>query len=387
MKRIAILGSTGSIGKSTLEVVSRFPSDFKVAGLTTNSRIDILYRQIKKFKPFFVCVKEHAQARRLASKIGSGVKVFSGQEGLLQLLEDARIDQVVMAISGSAALGPLLKAIENGKDVALANKEALVMAGPIIMNKARKRKVEIIPIDSEQSAIWQCLVGQDIARLKNIYLTASGGPFRKLSKKRFKEISVKEALRHPRWKMGEKITVDSASLMNKGLEVLEAVYLFNVAPEKIKIVIHPESIIHSMVEYIDGVVLAQLSVTDMCIPIQYALTYPQRYSGGKAALDFYNLKRLNFEKPDFHKFPCLELAYRAAIVGGTMPCVLNAANEVSVSEFLKEKLDFVAIPKVIDKVLERHTNITCPDMTDVLESDMWARNEAYRAIERMRDYL
>jgi len=340
MRRIAILGSTGSIGINSLDVVRKFPVKFKAVGLSTNSDIDTLFSQIEEFNPFFVCVKDQNKAKALKLKLNSrrnkGLKIFTEEDGLLQMLEDSRIDRVVLAISGSAALPPLLKAIETGKSVALANKEALVMAGPIIMEMARKKNVKIMPIDSEQSAIWQCLDGQDKDKLKNIYLTASGGPFRKLGKREFKNISVRQSLRHPRWKMGEKITIDSATLMNKGLEVLEAVYLFGTTPEKIKIVIHPESIIHSMVEYIDGVVFAQLSVTDMRIPIQFALSYPERLPGVAQDLDFYKLKQLNFEKPDFNKFPCLELAYRAAYEKGTSPCVLNAANEIAVDAFLKE---------------------------------------------------
>lgn len=384
MKHIAILGSTGSIGISTLDVINRFTSGFKAIGLSTNSRVDILYRQIKKHKPRYVCVNEPDKADCLKKKLKFKIKIFSGEDGLLQMLEDPRIDQVVLAITGSAALKPLLKAIENGKDVALANKEALVMAGPIIMERARRKNVRVIPVDSEQSAIWQCLTGQDNSRLKYIYLTASGGPFRKLDKNKFKGITVRQALSHPRWKMGKKITVDSATLMNKGLEVLEAVYLFGVPVEKVKIVIHPESIIHSMVEFVDGVILAQLSVTDMVIPIQYALTYPDRRQAGKPGVDFYRLGQLNFERPDFSKFPCLKLAYRAASEGGTTPCVLNAANEICVSGFLKGVLKFTAIPKVIEKVLDRHKNTANPQIKDILDSDIWAKEEARSIIERMR---
>ena len=300
------------------------------------------------------------------------------------MLADRRIDRVVLAISGSAALPPLLKAIESGKDVALANKEALVMAGPLIMRLAAKNKVKILPIDSEQSAIWQCLEGQDRPKLKEIYLTASGGPFLNLEKKQFKNITPRQALAHPRWKMGRKISVDSATLMNKGLELLEAMYLVGVAPEKIKILIHPESIVHSMVEYVDGSVIAQLSVTDMRIPIQYALSYPERLPAPAAfkALDFYRLKTLNFAKPDFKKFPCLKLAYQAACDGGTTPCVLNAANEVSVSEFLKRRLRFTFIPLVIEKVLARHRNIKNPGLKDILAADNWARRQASNIINK-----
>jgi 1-deoxy-D-xylulose-5-phosphate reductoisomerase len=381
MKRIAVLGSTGSIGKNSLEVIKNFPEEFRVVGLSANSNIDILYRQIKSHRPALVCVKEPEAALKLKSRLNlKNIKLFVGQEGLDEMAQDKHIDKIVLAISGSSALSPLLKAIDSGKDIALANKEALVMAGPIIMGKAAKKKIKIIPIDSEQSAIWQCLNGQDKNKLKNIYLTASGGPLRESSKKELEDVSVSCVLKHPRWKMGKKISVDSATLMNKGLEVLEAMYLFNVAPDKIKIIIHPEAIIHSMVEFVDGVILAQLSDTDMRIPIQYALSYPARLSNGALSIDFCKLKELNFLKPDFKKFPCLQLAYMAAYEGGTLPAVLNAANEVSVDEFLKGKLDFVSIPKIINKVLGKHHKKNNPDLEAILEADGWARKEAQKII-------
>ncbi len=384
MKRIAILGSTGFIGRNTLDIIERFSLDFRVVGLTANSNVNLLSMQIQKYRPLFVCINDKRASLAIKSKFDSKIKIYSGEDGLLRMLEDGRIDKVVLAVTGAAALLPLLKAIETGRDVALANKEALVMAGPIIMDRACKKNVKIIPVDSEQSAVWQCLQGQDKTKIKNIYLTASGGPFRALRKKEFKNISVKDAIRHPRWKMGEKISVDSASLMNKGLEILETMYLFGVSADKIKIIIHPESIIHSMVEYIDGSVIAQLSVTDMRIPIQYALLYPERLKSNLSGIDFFKLKRLNLEEPDFGKFPCLALAYKAAYEGGTTPSVLNAANEASVNEFLKGKLSFISIPIVIENVLGRHHNKLRPDLGDILEADTWARQEALRVIERIR---
>jgi len=382
MKRIAILGSTGSIGFSTLNVIERYNKEFQAAALSTNLNVGILSRQIKKYKPDSVCVLNPDAAKNLRFPKEQRIKIFSGPEGLLEMLEDKSIGQVVMAISGSAALFPLLKAIDCGKDIILANKEALVMAGPIIMERARRKKVKIIPVDSEQSAIWQCLEGQDKKRLKKIYLTASGGPFRKLSFSQLKKITVKDALNHPRWKMGKKITIDSATLMNKGLELLEAMYLFGMDSKNIEIVIHPEAIVHSMVEYEDGVVLAQLSITDMCIPIQYALTYPKRLASGVGYLDFFKLKQLNFEKPDFNKFPCLKLAYEVARAGGTLPCVLNSANEVCVDGFLKNRLDFIKIPIIIEKVLSKHINKNKPNLKNILDADAWARDEAKILIER-----
>lgn len=384
MIRVAILGSTGSIGQNAIEVVRHFPDRFRIVGLSTKSNIDILKRQIKEFCPRFVCVSNPLIDKDLKTEIGSQTKLFVGEEGLQEMAQQQGIDRILLAISGSAALSPLLKAIENGKDIALANKEALVMAGQILMRKARKNQAKIMPVDSEQSAIWQCLDGQDAHKLKNIYLTASGGPFRRTSRKDLKNISIKQVLRHPRWKMGKKITVDSATLMNKGLEILETMFLFNIEAEKIKVIIHPQAIIHSMVEFIDGVILAQLSITDMRIPIQYALSYPERLNSGLSGIDFFRLKKLNFERPDFNNFPCLKLAYQAARELGTAPSVLNASNEVCVEEFLKRRLAFTSIPGVIADVLGRHRNKSQPDLKDILEADAWARREAYNIIDRLR---
>ncbi len=382
---IAVLGSTGSIGRNTLGVIRDFSDKFNVAALSTNSNIDILSQQIKLFHPTLICIRDKNAALDLKSRLNlKNIKLFVGEDGLKEMVQDKRIDKVVLAISGAAALAPLLKAIESGKDIALANKEALVMAGHIIMQKAIHKKITIIPIDSEQSAIWQCLSSEDKNKLKNIYLTASGGPLHKISRKYFKNISVSEVLKHPRWKMGVKISVDSATLMNKGLEVLETMHLFGVEPDKIRILIHPEALIHSMVEFTDGVILAQLSITDMRIPIQYALTYPERLANKLPNIDFCAVKKLSFQEPDFKRFPCLGLAYRVARDKGTMPAVLNAANEVSVSEFLKNGLDFVSIPRVIERVLNRHRNKIAPDLDDVLEADSWARREAYQAIQNLR---
>ena len=381
MKNIAILGSTGSIGLSALDVVRHFPKEFKVVALSTNSNIGTLNRQIKEFRPQFVCVNDVRAGKKVIADFKA--KVFSGESGLRELVSRKEVDNILLAVSGCAALPALLEAIDRGKGIALANKEALVAAGPIIMRRALKKKAQIIPIDSEQSAIWQCLTGNDRSKLKNIYLTASGGPFLKTKIKELKGISVSKVINHPRWKMGKKISVDSATLMNKGLELLEAMFLFDVPSEKIKILIHPEAIIHSMVEFIDGVVLAQLSATDMRIPIQYALSYPQRFSSNSfPRIDFYKLKELHFEKPDFKKFPCLRLAYLAARELGTMPAVLNAANEVCVEGFLNKRLSFVSIPQVIEKVMDRHRNIKRPDLGDIQDADGWARIEARKIIER-----
>jgi len=381
MKNIAILGSTGSIGSSALKVINDFPGEFRVRAVSANSNIGLLLRQIKKFRPRFACVNDPLEALKLKSLASLGTKVLAGADGLKVIVQDREIDLVLLAISGSSALGSLLDAIDAGKDVCLANKEALVMAGPIIMKKAARKKVKIIPIDSEQSAIWQCLEGEEKQKLKSIYLTASGGPFRKARSADLKKVTIKHVLNHPRWRMGKKITVDSASLMNKGLELIEAMYLFGVTPDRIKVLVHPEAIIHSMVEFIDGVVVAQLSVTDMRIPIQYALSYPERLPNRLKGVDFIKVGSLNFENPDYKRFPCLKLAYRAARESGTSPCILNAANEISVDEFLKGRLSFADIPGVISRVMSRHRNISSPGLEDIREKDAWARREAIAVIK------
>lgn len=380
MKRIAILGSTGSIGTNALEVVRQLPRKFTVVALSTNSNIGILYEQIKEFKPKSICVRNIEAARELKNKLSKRIRLFTGEDGLESLLEDEGIDTCLLAISGSGALIPLLKAIQQRKQIALANKEALVMAGPLVMREAKKSKIKIIPVDSEQSAIWQCLDKEERVNLERIYLTASGGPFRMMHQKDLKSVCVSSVLKHPRWKMGKKVSVDSANLMNKGLELLEAMFLFGVPCDKIKILIHPEAIVHSMVEFIDGVILAQLSATDMRIPIQYALSYPDRKFNHFPRINFYKLKELHFDAPDLNRFPCLKLAFRVAKDLGTYPAVLNAANEICVEEFLKQRLDFISIPKVIERVLDRHVNKLKPQLNDVLEADAWARGYAQSLI-------
>jgi 1-deoxy-D-xylulose-5-phosphate reductoisomerase len=383
MKQIALLGSTGSVGRNVLDVIRKFPDKFRVAALSAHSNTGLLSVQAREFKPRFVCVTDQKKALSWKPDLIPNPRFFRGFRGLLEMLEENRIDMVVVAISGSSALLPLLKAIKAKKEIATANKEALVMAGPLVNRLARQNKVKIIPIDSEQSAIWQCLEKENPAKLSKIYLTASGGPFRGLTKTQLRFISVKDALRHPRWKMGKKITVDSATLMNKGLEVLEAMCLFGVAQEKIEVLIHPESVIHSMVEFVDGVVMAQLSVTDMRIPIQYAMSYPQRFANNIKRLDFSGLGALNFASPDFERFPCLRLAFDAARTGGTAPCVLNAANEESVSAFLAEKLEFVSIAEIISGVLKTHKSIKEPSLGDILDSDSWARARSQKLIAKI----
>lgn len=380
MKKIAILGSSGSIGQSTLAVVRSLPHEFQVVALSVNSDIVKLKQQIDEFHPRLVCVRDKESAHKLQARVGSSVKVLSGREGLSELVKDKQIDHVMFAICGSVALAPLISAIGAGKDIALANKEALVMAGPIIMRLAEKNKVNILPVDSEQSAIWQGLGGFNHSNVRRIYLTASGGPLRNLPRSKFKQVTIERVLRHPRWQMGRKITVDSATLMNKGLELLEAMFLFNLEADKIKILIHPEALIHSMVEFSDGVIIAQLSVTDMRIPIQYALSYPRRLENSLVGIDFYRLNKLHFEKPNLKKFPSLALAYQAAKELGTMPAVLNAANEESVNNFLNKKINFLTITKIVDKVMQRHQKKDNPNLDDIISADTWARDEAKRLV-------
>jgi 1-deoxy-D-xylulose-5-phosphate reductoisomerase len=362
MKKIAILGSTGSIGTSALRVIRSNPKAFRAVALSAYSNVRVFARQVRFFKPVLTCAD-------------------GNREGLRKICADPRVDHVLVAISGSAALDPLLWAIDRKKEISLANKEALVMAGPLVMARAAAMGVTIIPIDSEQSAIWQCLQGQDRSRIRKIYLTASGGPFRGMSVKKLSKISVDDALRHPRWKMGKKITLDSATLMNKGLEVIEAMHLFGVTPDQIEVLVHPESVIHSMVEFVDGSVMAQLSVTDMRVPIQYALSYPERIASRLPAVDFVKMKSLNFEKPDMSAFRCLALALRAARAGATMPAVLNAANDVAVGAFVANRIPFTGIPVVIERVMDKHRIKPRPDLEDIKNSDAWARMAAVKLLE------
>jgi 1-deoxy-D-xylulose-5-phosphate reductoisomerase len=381
LKRIAILGSTGSIGCNTLRVIEDLSARFQIVGLSTNSNTKLLYRQIKRYSPKVVAVTDSTLAGELKKKINKKVKLLVGEQGLNSLVQDKRIDLIVVAISGSFALPPLIRAIEAGKTIALANKESLVMAGSLIMKKAKERNVKIIPIDSEQSAIWQCLEGRDMGSLKKIYLTASGGPLKDIDKRKFRNISIKQVLRHPRWKMGKKITVDSATLMNKGLELIEAMWLFGVDTSQIEVIIHPQAIIHSMVEFIDGSILAQLSITDMRIPIQYALTYPDRLVNKLPSLSFLKLERLTFSRPDYEKFLCLRLAYQAAKAKGTLPCVLNAANESCVDAFLNRKISFYSIPQIIEKVMKRHKCVKRPDIKEIIQAHVWAKKQAQDLID------
>jgi len=376
MKRIAILGSTGSIGESALKVVASFNGDFKVVGLTIQSNIRRLDEQVKKFLPSIVGVVDPDSFQDFTRSHGkTGVKIFGGTESLEKVATADHIDMVLSGVVGGVGLKALLSTLKMGRTVALANKESLIMAGELVTATAKKYGARLLPVDSEHSAMFQCIQGQAGNPIHKIILTASGGPFYKY-KGDLSKVSVEKALAHPNWVMGRKITVDSATLMNKGLEAIEAHYLFGVPLNKIQIVIHRQSIIHSAVEFEDGSILAQMSHPDMCLPIQYALTYPQRKPCPIPRLDFAQMSRLDFAEPDFRKFPCLELALSAGREGGTAPAALSAANEIAVGAFLSEKIKFTDIPRIVEKVLSKHRNIKHPDLEDILQMDAWARKEA-----------
>jgi len=378
MKKIAILGSTGSIGVNTLEVVARFPDQFRVVGLSANENCGLLSQQIKRFQPKIACIMSDARAAALTKRTSRrAAKIVSGLDGLIEIVTRPDVDVVVMAIVGSISLVPLLKAITAGKQIALASKEALIAGGELIVREARRKKVSIIPVDSEHSAIFQCIDGRPRAQLKKIYLTGTGGPLRTLPRRVFDTLTREEVTSHPRWKMGKKISVDSATLMNKGLEVIEAHWLFSMPIGAIEVVIHPEAVVHSMVECIDGSIIAQLSVPDMRIPIQYALGYPRRLPQQFGLfVDFNKTDTLTFQRPDREKFPCLDLAFGAARDGGTFPAVLNASNEEAVCSFLDGKIPFTRIPTIVERVLAKHTGVISPDLDDILKADGWSREEA-----------
>lgn len=350
MKKISILGSTGSIGKSTLQVIERHPARYKVAVLAASTNHELLLKQIEKFRPDMAALFDPRAAELLRKK--TDIPVYDGEEGLLRAASYDGADFVLSAIVGFAGLLPTLAAIEAGKTIGLANKEVLVTAGDFVMELARKKGVRILPVDSEHSAVFQCLLGHDEKFLRSIILTASGGPFAGWSKERLASVQPEEALNHPKWRMGKKITIDSATLMNKGLEVIEAHHLFSVEPERIKVLIHPQSIVHSLIEFVDGSVLAQLSNPDMKAPIAYALSYPERLPDVIAPLELGRIKDLSFSEPDHEVFPCLGYAYEVLKEGGVMPAVLNAANEISVQAFLEGRIGFNDIPAIINKVLE-----------------------------------
>ena len=385
-KKLAILGSTGSVGVNTLDIVQQHPERFVVVGLAARSNIDLLEAQVRRFRPAHVSVLDPQKAKELRERTaGLGVEIHEGIQGAMTIASLPTVDLVVSAIVGGAGLLPTLAAIRAGKDIALANKETLVMAGEVVMREAQGR-VQILPVDSEHNAIFQALAGHRRADLRRLILTASGGPFRTLPWEKFGEITVGDALKHPNWSMGPKITVDSATLMNKGLEIIEARWLFSVSADQVEVVIHPQSIIHSLVEYVDGSLIAQMGIPDMRIPISYALNYPERLSNTLPPLNLTAVKTLTFEPPDMQRFPCLRLGLQAVRASGTFPAVLNAANETTVEAFLHEEIAFVDIPAVIEETLQGHDPrpLRDGDISVVLEADRWARETAASIIRCRR---
>jgi 1-deoxy-D-xylulose-5-phosphate reductoisomerase len=385
MKNLSILGSTGSIGCNALEIVEMFPDRFSVKALTAKNNTTLLASQVERFSPEIVVVFDETRALELKSMLSSktGVEIIYGEDGYRAAATLDSVEMVVSAVVGAAGLMPTLAAIEAGKNVALANKETLVMAGEIVVNRAALNSVKILPIDSEHSAIFQCIAGNRRQDLVEILLTASGGPFLNRPENEFVKIKPQDALNHPTWRMGKKVSVDSATLMNKGLEVMEAKCLFGVPHDMIKVLIHPQSVIHSMVSFKDGAVMAQMGIPDMKGAIAYALSYPERLALKQPSPDFTMIGALTFEKPDLEKFPCLDLAYRACETGETLPAVLNAANEVAVRAFLKRRVSFVKIPEVIRETMERHNVVPDPALDDILEADRWAREQARNLIDRI----
>lgn len=380
MKKISILGSTGSIGVNALDVISRHPDKFQVVGLAAGENDSLLQSQIDRFKPKIAALFNEESADKLKSKLkNKNVKIVSGVDGVIEVATAKEADMVISAIVGAAGLIPTISAIKAKKDIALANKETLVMAGEIVMKEA-EGKCRIIPVDSEHSAIFQSLTGEKRENIRKLILTASGGPFRNYPKEQFKDVKPEDALKHPNWRMGQKITIDSATLMNKGFEVIEAKWLFGIENENIDVLIHPQSIIHSLVEFIDGSVLAQLGIPDMRIPISYALNYPDRLENTLPSLNLAEIKNLSFEKPDTEKFPCLKLAFEALKKGETMPAVLNAANEVAVNAFLNREISFDKISETINKTMKSHKVSRIREISDVLKADRWAREYAKKLI-------
>jgi len=387
MKLLSILGSTGSIGRNTLKIVEKFPERFAVKALAGKDNIELLAKQIKRFCPEIAVVFDEKRAHELKNILPveeSDVEIMYGQDGYRAAATHDNVEMVVTAVVGAAGLLPTLAAIEAGKDIALANKETLVMAGEIVIQKAADKGVKILPIDSEHSAIFQCIEGQRRKDLEKIHLTASGGPFLNKPANEFFEIKPEDALNHPTWKMGKKVSIDSATLMNKGLEVIEAMHLFGVSQDMIEVVIHPQSMIHSMVSYRDGSVIAQLGIPDMKGAIAYSISYPERLPLNQPIPDFAGMGALTFQKPDFEKFPCLDLAFRACDTGKTLPAVLNAANETAVQAFLDKRLSFAKIPKVIEKTMSRHSVAEHTSLDDILEADKWARKEAEGVIKSVK---
>lgn len=373
MKQIAIVGSTGSIGTQTLQIVDRYPERFQVMGLAAKSSAELLLQQILKYKPYLAAIEDEKAYASICHKVPPETALLCGKDAMLAVAEMEQAQILVVAVVGIAGLPAVMKGIESGKRIALANKEALVTGGRLVTKAVRARGEQLYPVDSEHSAIFQCLQGQERGAVQNLILTASGGPFREWEKECLRSVTVADALKHPTWNMGKKITIDSATLMNKGLEVIEAAWLFDMAPEKIKPVIHPESIVHSAVEFCDGAVIAQLGEPDMKLPILYALEYPKRLDAGGAKLSLAKRGKLTFFEPDYEKFPCLALAFEAMRLGGNAPAALNAANEVAVDAFLHEKIEFCDIPDIIEHTIFNMNVIKNPAIDDIYETDRTVR--------------
>jgi 1-deoxy-D-xylulose-5-phosphate reductoisomerase len=379
VKNVVLLGSTGSIGTSTIKVAEDLPDQIRLLGLAAGNNVELLLEQTRKHRPAAISITDPAKAAELQAALGTSAQVFSGSEGLIHLATLQGADIVLIAIVGTAGLQPALAAIRAGKDIAVASKEILVMAGEIVMREARENGVNVLAVDSEHSAIFQCLDGKPPSSVRKLWLTASGGPFRDRAawpKEMFRDITVERALKHPSWVMGRKITIDSATLFNKGLEMIEARWLFNIEMDRVGVVVHPQSVVHSMVEFVDGSIIAQMSTPDMCLPIQYALTYPSRAASDRVQTNFAKIGSLTFEEPDVERFPALSLARRAGELGGTLPAVFNAANEVAVDAFCSGRITFDQIPEVVARTMKRHEIVSRPTLEQILAADGWARAEA-----------
>jgi len=379
MKNVVLLGSTGSIGTNTVKVAEDLPDRIRLVGLAAGNNAGLLLKQTRKHRPDAISITDPAKAKEIQNGLGFTTQIFSGADGLMKLATLPGADIVLIAIVGTAGLQPALAAIRAGKDIAIASKEILVMAGEIVMSEARKYGVRVLAVDSEHSAIFQCLDGKSPASVRKLWLTASGGPFRDKKnwpKEKFPEITVERALKHPSWVMGRKITIDSATLFNKGLEMIEARWLFNIEMARVGVLVHPQSIVHSLVEFVDGALLAQLSTPDMCLPIQYALTYPDRAPSERVQTNFPKLGSLTFEEPDLERFLSIELARKAGEIGGTLPAVLNAANEIAVEAFVNRKINFPQIFEIVGRAMDAHQIVPHPTLEQILEADAWARRAA-----------
>ena len=378
MKRVVLLGSTGSIGTSTIKVAEDLPDHICLVGLAAGNNAELLLEQVKKHRPEAISVNDLVKAKGLRNVLGTSTEVLAGDAGLMKLATLPSADIVLIAIVGTAGLQPALAAIRAGKDIAIASKEILVMAGETVMTEARRHGVRVLAVDSEHSAIFQCLDGKPSSSVRKLWLTASGGPFRQTPAAEFAQITVERALKHPSWVMGRKITIDSATLFNKGLEMIEARWLFDIEMPRVGVVVHPQSVVHSMVEFVDGSMIAQLSTPDMCLPIQYALTYPERVPSDRVQTNLAKLGTLSFEEPDPARFPALALARRAGEIGGTLPAVLNAANEVAVDAFVNRRLSFCQIAEVVGRTMDQHKTLPKPSLEEIIQADAWARTEVLK---------